>query len=116
MFGNSLRPNMFGVIGRNFLRILEGGESFGNFYSKNGMRQVCLIDKALNNLQKDFLYEFFKHENRFFLSGGAAFVGFYFGHRETHDLDLFTLENEVESGFRLACEVAKMVRGNCNQA
>jgi len=66
-----------------------------------------LIDKALNNLQRDFLQEFFKHENRFFLSGGAALVGFYFGHRETHDLDFFTLENEIENGFRIVNEVAK---------
>ena len=62
---------------------------------------------ALNNLQNDFLKAFFAHENRFFLSGGAALVGFYFGHRETHDLDLFTLENEIENGFRLVNEVAK---------
>ncbi|MEP7037530.1 MAG: nucleotidyl transferase AbiEii/AbiGii toxin family protein [Acidobacteriota bacterium] len=51
--------------------------------------------------------EFFAHENRFYLSGGAALIGFYFGHRETHDLDLFTLENEIENGFRLVNEVAK---------
>jgi len=66
-----------------------------------------LTGNALNNLQKDFLREFFNRENRFFLSGGAALVGFYFGHRETHDLDLFTLENEIENGFRLVNEVAK---------
>lgn len=62
---------------------------------------------ALNNLQNDFLQAFFAHENSFFLSGGAALVGFYFGHRETHDLDLFTLENEIENGFRLVNETAK---------
>lgn len=61
---------------------------------------------ALNNLQNDFLQAFFARENRFFLSGGAALVGFYFGHRETYDLDLFTLENEIENGFRLVNEVA----------
>ena len=61
----------------------------------------------LNKLQNDFLQTFFAHENNFFLSGGAALVGFYFGHRETHDLDLFTLENEIENGFRLVNEVAK---------
>jgi aryl-alcohol dehydrogenase-like predicted oxidoreductase len=66
-----------------------------------------LTGNALNNLQKDFLREFFRRENRFFLSGGAALVGFYFGHRQTHDLDLFTLENEIENGFRLVGEVAK---------
>lgn len=57
-------------------------------------------------MQDDFLKAFFKRENSFFLSGGAALVGFYFGHRETHDLDLFTLENDVEEGFRLVHEVA----------
>jgi len=65
------------------------------------------LDKpVLNSLQDDFLKAFFKRENSFFLSGGAALVGFYFGHRETHDLDLFTLENDVEEGFRLVHEVA----------
>lgn len=64
-------------------------------------------NSKLNNLQKDFLQAFFARENRFFLSGRAALVGFYFGHRETHDLDLFTLENEIENGFRLVREVAK---------
>jgi predicted nucleotidyltransferase component of viral defense system len=66
-----------------------------------------LDSSKLNNLQNDFLQAFFARENRFFLSGGAALVGFYFGHRETHDLDLFTLENEIENGFRLVNEVAK---------
>ncbi len=61
---------------------------------------------TLNNLQNDFLKAFFAHENRFFLSGGAALVGFYLGHRETHDLDLFTLENEIDNGFRLVNQVA----------
>ncbi len=63
--------------------------------------------KTLDNLQNDFLREFFKRENDFYLTGGAALVGFYFGHRETHDLDLFTLENEIENGFRLVNGVAK---------
>lgn len=62
---------------------------------------------ALNNLQKDFLQAFFSRENRFYLTGGAALVGFYLGHRETNDLDLFTLENEVENGFALAREAAR---------
>ncbi len=63
-------------------------------------------NSKLNNLQNDFLEAFFARENRFFLSGGAALVGFYFGHRETFDLDLFTLENEMENGFQLVKEVA----------
>ncbi|HMU33746.1 MAG TPA: nucleotidyl transferase AbiEii/AbiGii toxin family protein [Pyrinomonadaceae bacterium] len=52
---------------------------------------------------------FFARENSFYLSGGAALVGFYFGHRETHDLDLFTLSNDVEKGFRLVNAVAEVL-------
>jgi predicted nucleotidyltransferase len=66
-----------------------------------------LSNQQLNNLQIDFLNAFFARENSFFLSGGAALVGFYFGHRQTHDLDLFTLENDIETGFLLAKEVAR---------
>ncbi len=66
-----------------------------------------MAKSGLNDLQRDFLREFFRHENHFFLSGGAALVGFYLGHRETLDLDLFTLEDEIENGFRLVNEAAK---------
>ncbi len=62
---------------------------------------------GLSDLQKDFLREFFGRENHFFLTGGAALVGFYLGHRETNDLDLFTLENEIENGFAIVRDVAK---------
>jgi len=65
-----------------------------------------LENSTLNNLQNEFLAAFFKRESHFFLSGGAALVGFYFGHRETQDLDLFTLESEIENGFRIVQEVA----------
>lgn len=61
----------------------------------------------LDKLQTDFLEGFFARESSFFLSGGAALVGFYFGHRETHDLDLFTLENDIENGFRIVNDVAR---------
>ena len=62
---------------------------------------------TLNKLQRDFLREFFGRENRFYLTGGAALAGFYLGHRETKDLDLFTLENEIENGLAIARDVAK---------
>jgi predicted nucleotidyltransferase component of viral defense system len=65
------------------------------------------LDKiTLSNLQTDFLREFFTRKSSFFLSGGAALVGFYFGHRKTEDLDLFTLENEIEKGVLILKEVA----------
>lgn len=66
-----------------------------------------MINSTLNHLQSDFLREFFSRENHFYLTGGAALVGFYFGHRKTEDLDLFTLEDEIESGFAIVREVAK---------
>lgn len=33
-------------------------------------------------------------------------AGFYLGHRETHDLDLFTLTDDIERGFHLIHETA----------
>ncbi len=40
----------------------------------------------------------FQREDRFFLSGGGALAGFHLAHRETHDLDLFTLEDALDRG------------------
>jgi hypothetical protein len=45
----------------------------------------------LTALQAEVLGEFFRREQGFFLTGGAALAGFHLCHRETHDLDLFTL-------------------------
>lgn len=56
------------------------------------------MNNKLSVLQQDVLREFFARENRFFLTGGAALVGFHLGHRETHDLDLFTLADAIELG------------------
>lgn len=106
MFGDLPRRAKSGTGGMRLRRCSDGGASFGAFCLSSGKRKGCLIKSALNDLQKDFLQAFFARENRFFLSGGAALVGFYFGHRETYDLDLFTLENEIENGFRLVREVA----------
>ena len=66
------------------------------------------MDKhQLSSLQLDFLTAFFRREDRFFLTGGAALVGFYLGHRETHDLDLFTLEDAMIEGMAAVGEVAR---------
>ncbi len=43
----------------------------------------------LTALQRDLLEQFFAREKRFHLTGGGALAGFYFGHRETEDLDFF---------------------------
>lgn len=49
----------------------------------------------LTPLQRDLLDAFFAREQGFFLTGGAALAGFYLGHRETTDLDLFTENAEA---------------------
>jgi hypothetical protein len=54
----------------------------------------------LTPLQVEILEAFFRHEDRFYLTGGGALVGYHLGHRETHDLDLFTLSSSVEDGAR----------------
>ncbi|MGE5048819.1 MAG: nucleotidyl transferase AbiEii/AbiGii toxin family protein [Deltaproteobacteria bacterium] len=40
----------------------------------------------LTAFQRQVLETYFRHEKRFFLSGGAALAGFHLGHRATHDL------------------------------
>jgi hypothetical protein len=66
-----------------------------------------LAGSKLTALQKEFLDAFFRREDRFFLTGGAALAGFHLGHRETHDLDLFTLTDALDDGFALASEIAR---------
>ena len=44
----------------------------------------------LTPLQRELLAAFCERERRFFLTGGAALAGFYFGHRTTEDLDFFS--------------------------
>jgi hypothetical protein len=62
----------------------------------------------LSALQRDLLRAFFQHDAELFLTGGAALVGFWSGHRTTDDLDLFgfagaDLERAVRS-LRLAAD------------
>lgn len=70
-----------------------------------------MATNQLSALQEDFLCAFFQREDRFFLTGGAALVGFYLGHRETHDLDLFTLEDAMTEGMSAVTEVARELGG-----
>ncbi len=48
--------------------------------------------KSLTPLKHDFLVSFFKQSRDFFLTGGSALGIFYFDHRLSYDLDLFTLK------------------------
>jgi hypothetical protein len=54
----------------------------------------------LTRFQSELLEAFFRQETRFFLTGGGALAGYHLGHRETHDLDLFTLSPFMEDGVR----------------
>lgn len=70
------------------------------------------MDSKLSPLQHDFLRAFFQREDRFFLTGGAALAGFHLGHRDTHDLDLFTLEDAMTEGMAVVSEVARELGGS----
>jgi predicted nucleotidyltransferase component of viral defense system len=53
------------------------------------------------------LAAFFARERGFFLTGGAALVGFHLRHRNTTDLDLFTLDDAAfERGRHVVAHVA----------
>jgi len=63
----------------------------------------CFLPRPsrLTRLQQELLAGFFSRDVGFFLTGGAALAGFYFGHRPTDDLDLFCLVGEaLEEGQR----------------
>ncbi len=67
---------------------------------------------SLTSLQLDLLRAFFEREDGFFLTGGAALVGFYLHHRETEDLDLFTGEKEAfERGVHELAAAAEALGG-----
>ena len=54
----------------------------------------------LTRFQAEILEAFFRNETRFFLTGGGALAGYHLGHRETHDLDLFTVAPVMDDGVR----------------
>ena len=49
--------------------------------------------KSLTPLKHDFLKSFFKKSQDFFLTGGSALGVFYYDHRLSYDLDLFTVKD-----------------------
>jgi hypothetical protein len=66
-----------------------------------------LAHSRLTSLQQEFLDAFFGREDRFFLTGGAALAGFHLGHRETNDLDLFTVSDALDEGRAAVAEIAR---------
>ena len=69
----------------------------------------------LTPFQREVLREFFRREDRFFLTGGGALAGFHLGHRETLDLDLFTTSGPMDEGSRALAEVARHLGASFEQ-
>lgn len=65
------------------------------------------MSSGLDKLQRDLLKAFFAREPHFFLTGGAALVGFYLHHRSTMDLDLFTTGDHLEDGEAALMDAAR---------
>ena len=63
----------------------------------------------LTRFQAEILEAFFRQESRFFLTGGGALAGYHLGHRETHDLDIFSLSPVMEDGVRALRSAATAV-------
>jgi predicted nucleotidyltransferase component of viral defense system len=62
---------------------------------------------GLDSFQQEILTAFFKRQRGFFLTGGAALVGFHLRHRTTLDLDLFTIEDLIDEGEQALLEIAR---------
>jgi predicted nucleotidyltransferase component of viral defense system len=70
-----------------------------------------LAANRLGTLQREILEAFFRRESRFYLTGGAALAGYYLGHRDTADLDLFTDAESLADGERALQAAAAEVGG-----
>lgn len=60
----------------------------------------------LSPLQREVLEAFFRRDDSFVLTGGAALAGFHLGHRETYDLDLFSSSDQLDRGERALLDAA----------
>jgi hypothetical protein len=58
---------------------------------------------------------FFERAKGFYLTGGAALAGFHLGHRETHDLDLFTLGGPLTDGVEALRDLARALGARCEE-
>jgi hypothetical protein len=69
----------------------------------------------LTPFQREVLGAFFERVKGFYLTGGAALAGFYLGHRETHDLDLFTLVGPLTDGVEALRDLARAIGARCEE-
>src|SRR5262245_52745813 len=66
--------------------------------------------KSLTELQRLVSRALLDRESAFYLTGGAALAGYHLGHRETSDLDLFTLDPAAfERARHVLAEVADVL-------
>ncbi len=70
---------------------------------------------CLTALQSEVLQKFFESERGFYLTGGAALAGFHLGHRQTHDLDLFTLTGPLTAGADAILSLARDIGAHCEE-
>jgi hypothetical protein len=69
----------------------------------------------LTPFQEEVLGAFFERAKGFYLTGGAALAGFHLGHRETHDLDLFTLAGPLTDGVEALRNLARAIGARCEE-
>jgi hypothetical protein len=69
----------------------------------------------LTPFQEEVLGAFFERAKGFYLTGGAALAGFHLGHRETHDLDLFTLAGPLTDGVEALRDLARAIGARCEE-
>lgn len=75
------------------------------------MLGMIKMKTLLTPLQKKFLDAFFASslKDKFFLTGGTALAEFYLKHRLSQDLDLFTLDQNLDFDF-VNAEIGKLAR------
>ena len=69
----------------------------------------------LTPFQEEVLGAFFERDKGFYLTGGAALAGFHLGHRETYDLDLFTLVGPLTDGVEALRDLARAIGARCEE-
>ncbi len=64
---------------------------------------------GLDSFQHEVLAAFFERQQGFFLTGGAALVGYHLKHRRTLDLGLFTVDDLLDEGSGALLDVARAI-------
>jgi len=62
---------------------------------------------GLDRFQRQFLDAFFEREPGFFLTGGGALAEFHLHHRTTNDLDLFSVDDNLDLGVAAVHDTAR---------